>query len=106
MSLVQGEAQGRRAEQVLPCLLLRLSAHALRDEATQVPQVQCRIRRQRLPPPLPVHLRCNYVMLDAYSEYFIDCFVISSEKITVQNILPPNPLISAHPFVLNLTTNV
>ena len=53
---VPGETQGRSTNEVFPRVLLGLPAHALRDAPAQVPQVQRRLRRQRLPPPLPLHL--------------------------------------------------
>ncbi len=52
VSVVQGQAKGRRAHQVLPRVLLRLPAEAIRHAAAQVSQVQRRLRRQRLPQTL------------------------------------------------------
>ena len=40
LSQLQDEAEGRRAEQVLPRLLLRLPEDAVRDAPAEVPQVQ------------------------------------------------------------------
>lgn len=61
--MAAGEAQGRGADEVFPRVLLGLPAHALRDPPAQVPQVQRGLRRQRLPPPLPVHVGAAVALL-------------------------------------------
>lgn len=56
MKMFSGEKKGCGTHKMFPRVLLGLPAHALRDAATQVPQVQRRIRRQRLPPTVSIHL--------------------------------------------------
>lgn len=52
MPLLQLAGEGRRADQVLPRLLLRVRQDALRHAPEEVPQVQRRLRSKRLPPHL------------------------------------------------------
>lgn len=52
LSILQSASEGWRPHEMLPCLLHGMSQDALRDEAAQVSQVQCRLRRQWLPPTL------------------------------------------------------
>lgn len=54
LSVVQEQAQGCRSDQMFPRILLRLPQDQVRNETTKMPEMQCRIRRKRLPPPLPV----------------------------------------------------
>lgn len=56
LPLLQHARQGDGAHQVLPRLLLRVPQDALRHPPEEVPQVQLRLWRQRLPPHLH-HLR-------------------------------------------------
>lgn len=52
LPLLQHAGQGDRPHQVFPRLLLRVSEDALRHPAEEMPQVQLRLRSQRLPPHL------------------------------------------------------
>lgn len=52
MSVLQLASEGRRAHQVLPRLLLRVRENALRYATEEVPQMQRRLRGERLPPHL------------------------------------------------------
>lgn len=52
LPLLQHTRQGDGAYQVFPRFLLRMPEDALRHPAEEVPQVQLRLRSQRLPPHL------------------------------------------------------
>ena len=52
LPFVQSEAKGRCLDQMLPLFLLRLPSNPLRNEATEMSQVQCCFWRQRLSSPL------------------------------------------------------
>lgn len=58
LSMLQHARQGDCAHQVFPRVLLRVPEDALRHPAAEVPQVQRRLRGQRLPPHLH-HLEAN-----------------------------------------------
>lgn len=54
---LQSQTKGRRPDQVLPRVLLGLSANTLRNAPAQVPEVQLCLWCERLSPALFVHLK-------------------------------------------------
>ena len=66
LSVMQGESEGRHPGQVLPRILPRVPADALRDASTQMPKVQRWFRCQRLP---QAFLNLNFWVVQAWFRF-------------------------------------